>query len=244
MMKSDEIVLLSKDGKRLDGRKLDELRKIKMEAGVLHRADGSCYLEWGGNKVLVAVYGPREALPKHIQNPLRAIVSARYNMAAFSVEDRKRPGPDRRSREISKVVSEALEGVILTEQFPRATVDVNIEVLDAEAGTRCAGLTAAAVALADAGIPMRDIPVSCAAGKIDKHVVLDLGKEEDNYGEADLPIAIAPRTDEILLMQMDGHLTPDEFDEAVKLAIRGCHIVSEIQKKALFDKYSNALEVE
>jgi len=244
MMKSDEIVLLSKDGKRLDGRKLDELRKIKMEAGVLHRADGSCYLEWGGNKVLVAVYGPREALPKHIQNPLRAIVSARYNMAAFSVEDRKRPGPDRRSREISKVVSEALEGVILTEQFPRATVDVNIEVLDAEAGTRCAGLTAAAVALADAGIPMRDIQVSCAAGKIDKHVVLDLGKEEDNYGEADLPIAIAPRTDEILLMQMDGHLTPDEFDEAVKLAIRGCHIVSEIQKKALFDKYSNALEVE
>ena len=174
MMKSDEIVLLSKDGKRLDGRKLDELRKIKMEAGVLHRADGSCYLEWGGNKVLVAVYGPREALPKHTQNPLRAIVSARYNMAAFSVEDRKRPGPDRRSREISKVISEALEGVILTEQFPRATVDVNIEVLDAEAGTRCAGLTAAAVALADAGIPMRDIPVSCAAGKIDKHVVLDL----------------------------------------------------------------------
>lgn len=244
MMKSDEIVLLSKDGKRLDGRKLDELRKIKMEAGVLHRADGSCYLEWGGNKVLVAVYGPREALPKHIQNPLRAIVSARYNMAAFSVEDRKRPGPDRRSREISKVISEALEGVILTEQFPRATVDVNIEVLDAEAGTRCAGLTAAAVALADAGIPMRDIPVSCAAGKIDKHVVLDLGKEEDNYGEADLPIAIAPRTDEILLMQMDGHLTLDEFDEAVKLAIHGCHIVSEIQKKALFDKYSNALEVE
>ncbi|EMR73944.1 ribosomal RNA-processing protein RRP41/SKI6 [Thermoplasmatales archaeon SCGC AB-539-N05] len=243
-MKSDEIVLLSKDGKRLDGRKLDELRKIKMEAGVLHRADGSCYLEWGGNKVLVAVYGPREALPKHIQNPLRAIVSARYNMAAFSVEDRKRPGPDRRSREISKVISEALEGVILTEQFPRATVDVNIEVLDAEAGTRCAGLTAAAVALADAGIPMRDIPVSCAAGKIDKHVVLDLGKEEDNYGEADLPIAIAPRTDEILLMQMDGHLTLDEFDEAVKLAIHGCHIVSEIQKKALFDKYSNALEVE
>lgn len=244
MMKSDEIMLLSKDGKRLDGRKLDELRKIKMEAGVLYRADGSCYLEWGGNKVLVAVYGPREALPRHIQNPLRAIVSARYNMAAFSVEDRKRPGPDRRSREISKVVSEALERVILTEQFPRATVDVNIEVLDAEAGTRCAGLTAAAVALADAGIPMRDIPVACAAGKIDKHVVLDLGKEEDNYGEADLPIAIAPRTDEILLMQMDGHLTLDEFDEAVKLAIRGCHIVSEIQKKALFDKYSNALEVE
>ncbi len=235
-MKSD-IKLIDDNGKRLDGRGIEDLRKIKIEAGVLHRADGSCYLEWGGNKVFVAVYGPREAIPRHTQNPLRAIVNARYNMAAFSVEDRKRPGPDRRSREISKVISEALEKVVLTEQFPRSSIDVNIEVLDAEAGTRCAGLTAAGVALTDAGIPMRDIPVSCAAGKIENQVVLDLGKEEDNCGDADLPIAISPRTDEILLLQMDGHLTSDEFNKALDMAIKGCHSVSEIQKKAITDKY-------
>jgi len=234
-MKSD--IKLFENGKRLDGRKTDELRKIKIEVGVLHRAEGSCYLEWGGNKVLVAVYGPREAVPRHTQNPLRAIVNARYNMAAFSVDDRKRPGPDRRSREISKVTSEALEHIILTEKYPRAAIDVNIEVLEAEAGTRCAGLTAAAVALVDAGIPMKDIPVACAAGKIDGQVVLDLGKEEDNFGEADLPIAIAPRTGEVLLLQMDGHLTNDEFNKALDLAIKGCKDVSEIQKKAIMEKY-------
>jgi len=235
-MKSD-IELITREGKRLDGRGPEDIRKIKIEAGVLHRADGSCYLEWGGNKVLVAVYGPREAVPRHTQNPLRAIVQARYNMAAFSVEDRKRPGPDRRSVEISKVISEALEKVILTEQFPRATVNVNIEVLDAEAGTRCAGLTAAGVALIDAGIPMRDIPVAIAAGKINGQVVLDLGKEEDNFGDADLPIAISPRTGEVLLLQMDGHLTVDEFNQAFDLAVKGCHVVSEIQKKAVMHKY-------
>jgi exosome complex component RRP41 len=169
-------------------------------------------------------------------------VNARYNMAAFSVEDRKRPGPDRRSREISKVISEALERVILVEQFPRAAIDVNIEVLDAEAGTRCAGLTAAGVALVDAGIPMRDIPVACAAGKIAGKVVLDLAKEEDNYGDADLPVAISPRTDEILLLQMDGHLTFDEFNQALDLALKGCHIVAEIQKQAILDKYQNIVE--
>ncbi len=238
-MKSD-IKLIDDNGKRLDGRGLDELRKIKIEAGVLHRADGSCYLEWGGNKVVVAVYGPREAIPRHTQNSLRAIVNARYNMAAFSVEDRKRPGPDRRSKEISKVISEALEKIILTEQYPRASIDVNIEVLDAEAGTRCAGLTAAGVALADAGIPMKDIPVSCAAGKIAGTVVLDLGKEEDNLGDADLPIAISPRTGEILLLQMDGHLTLEEFNHALDLAIKGCHTISEIQKKAILNKYQSA----
>ena len=239
-MKSD--VILFENGKRLDGRKPDELREIKIEAGVLHRAEGSCYLEWGSNKVIAAVYGPREAIPRHTQNPLRAIVNARYNMAAFSVDDRKRPGPDRRSREISKVISEALENVILLERFPRASIDVNIEVLDAEAGTRCAGLTAAAVALADAGIPMRDIPVACAAGKIENQVVLDLGKEEDNFGAADLPVAISPRTGDVLLLQMDGHLTLDEFDKALDLAIKGCRIVSDIQKKALLEKYQSVTE--
>ena len=235
-------IKLFENGKRLDGRKPDEMRKIKIEAGVLHRAEGSCYLEWGDNKVIAAVYGPREAIPRHTQNPLRAIVNARYNMAAFSVDERKRPGPDRRSREISKVISEALLNVILVEKFPRASIDVNIEVLDAEAGTRCAGLTAAAVALVDAGIPMKDIPVACAAGKIENQIVLDLGKDEDNYGSADLPVAISPRTGEILLLQMDGHLTIDEFDKALDMAIKGCHMVSDLQKKAIMEKYQSVQE--
>jgi exosome complex component RRP41 len=239
---NEEVKLIDESGKRLDGRTASDLREIKIEAGVLHRADGSCYLEWGGNKVLVAVYGPREAIPRHIQNPLRAIVNANYNMAAFSVEDRKRPGPDRRSREISKVISEALEKVVLVEQFPRAAIDVAIEVLDAEAGTRCAGLTAAGVALADAGIPLKDIPVACAAGKIGGQVVVDLGKEEDNQGDADLPVAISPRTDEILLLQMDGHLTVDEFNTALDLAMKGCHTVSEMQKNAIMHKYEKVVE--
>ena len=250
-MKSDK-KLIDDNGKRLDGRGPEDLRNIVIEAGVLHRADGSCYLEWGGNKVIAAVYGPREAIPRHTQNPLKAIINARYNMAAFSVDDRKRPGPDRRSREISKVISEALEKVVITDYYPRAAIDVNIEILDAEAGTRCAGLTAAGVALADAGIPMRDIPVACAAGKIGAEekdgdftggfVVSDLGKEEDNFGNADLPIAISPRTNEILLLQMDGHLTFEEFEHALDLAVKGCHVVSKLQKEALIKRYKSDVE--
>ena len=154
------------------------------------------------------------------------------------------PNNDKILTDISKVISEALEKVILTEQFPRASIDVNIEVLDAEAGTRCAGLTAAGVALADAGIPMKDIPVACSAGKIEGRVVLDLGKEEDNLGDADLPIAISPRTNEILLLQMDGHLTFEELNKALDFAIKGCHTVSDIQKKAILDKYQSVEVVE
>ena len=159
-------------------------------------------------------------------------------MQAFSVSDRKRPGPDRRSIEISKIISEALEKVVLTELYPRASIDVYIEILQANAGTRCAGLTAASVALADAGIPMRDIVPAIAAGKADGHVLLDLNKEEDNYGQADVPIAIIPSTDEIVLLQMDGNMTREEFDHAIELAVNACHEVHDLQVDALKRRYS------
>ncbi len=225
-----DIQLIDDKGKRLDGRKLDELRPIKIKAGVLDRADGSCYLEWGDNKVIAGVYGPREVHPRHMQNPLRGIVRARYNMTPFSVGERKRPGPDRRSTEISKLISEALENVVLTDRFPRTTVDVFIEILEASAGTRCAGLTAASVALADAGIPMKDLVPSVASGKIDGKVVLDLGKAEDNFGEADVPFAMVPRTGEVVLLQMDGHLTQEEFEQILEMNKKAAMEIYEIRR--------------
>ena len=233
------VKLIDDNGIRIDGRKVDELRPIKIEAGVLKSADGSAYVEIGKNKVLAAVYGPRECHPRHMQNPAKAIVQCKYNMIAFSVGDRKRPGPDRRSVEISKIISEALEYVVFTESFPRTSVDVYIEVLQANAGTRCAGLTAASVALADAGIPMRDLVPAIAVGKVNDQVVLDLNKEEDNYGQADVPIAMIPRTGEILLLQMDGHLTVTEFNKAMEYAVPALEQIYQMQKDALRRRYAS-----
>ncbi len=230
---------LIKNGKRLDGRKAGELRPITIKAGVLDKADGSAYLEWGGNKVMAAVYGPQECLPKHMSNPYKAVLTYRYNMAPFSVDDRKRPGPDRRSTEISKISAEALEKVVLLENFPNTMIKVFVEVLQASAGTRCAALTAASVALADAGLPMKDLVVSCAAGKINDTVVLDLDKAEDNFGQADVPIAILPHTGEIVLLQMDGDLTKDEFHKAAEMAINAANEIYEVQKTALKAKYKD-----
>jgi exosome complex component RRP41 len=233
------VKLIDDNGIRIDGRKVDELRPIKIEAGVLKSADGSAYVEIGKNKVLAAVYGPRECHPRHMQNPAKAIVQAKYNMIAFSVGDRKRPGPDRRSVEISKIISEALEYVVFTESFPRTSVDVYIEVLQANAGTRCAGLTAASVALADAGIPMKDLVPSIAVGMVNDQVVLDLNKEEDNYGQADVPIAMIPRTGEVLLLQMDGHLTVAEYNQAMDYAVPALEQIYQLQKDALRRRYAS-----
>lgn len=235
MKKPEKLIV---NGKRLDGRAPDELRPLKIEAGILERADGSAYVELGANKVLVAAYGPREMHPRHRQQPDTAVLRCRYNMAPFSVDERKRPGPDRRSVEISKVTREALEPVLFLELYPRSVIDVFIEVLQADAGTRTAGINAATVALADAGVPMRDMVSSVAVGKVDDTIVLDLTKDEDNWGTTDMPIAMVPRKKLVTLLQMDGHFTEEEFGQALDLAFKGCENIYEMQKQALREKYA------
>jgi exosome complex component RRP41 len=236
--------LVNKKGIRLDGRKADQIRPITIEAGILHRADGSAYLEWGGNKVICAVYGPRELNPKRFQESDKAVVQVRYGMSAFSTSDRKRPGPDRRSQEISKVIADAFENVVLTEKYPRGAIDVQVQVLEAAAGTRCAALTVAAVALADAGIPMKGLVSAVAAGKCNDHVILDLMQEEDNYGNADLPVGINHTTGEIVLLQMDGHLTPAEFEKALDMAVEGNQQVVKVQRDALLRRFHATLDAQ
>lgn len=235
--------LIDKKGLRLDGRKLKELRSVKMEVGVLPNADGSAYIEHGKNKIFAAVYGPKELHPKHLSLPDRMVLRCRYRMAPFSVQERKSPAPSRRDIELSKVIRGALEPSIFLEYYPRTGTDVFIEVLQADGGTRCASITAASLALAEAGIPLRDLVVACAAGKVDKTIVLDLMDKEDKVGTADVPVAIMPSFNVITLLQMDGILTLDEFEEAFNLAIGGCKKINALQKEVLRNKYLNVKEV-
>lgn len=234
--------LIDENGIRSDGRKKEELRPIKITVGVLSNANGSAYIEQGKNKILAAVYGPREAHPRHLALPDRALLRCRYHMAPFSVQERKSPAPTRRELELSKVIREALEPTIFLEQYPRTTIDLFIEVLQADGGTRCAGTTVASLALADAGVPMRDLVVACASGKIDGHIVLDLNDSEDKDGEADVPMAYMPNLNAITLLQMDGLLTTEEFEEALNLAIDGCKRIYVLQKEALKEKFVSVKE--
>ena len=234
--------LIDKKGLRLDGRKADELRPVKLEVGVIPNADGSAYIEHGKNKILAAVYGPREVHPKHLALQDRTVMKCRYHMAPFSVQERKSPAPSRREIELSKVIRESLEPAVFMEYYPRTMVNVFVEVLQADGGTRCASITAAALALADSGIPMKDLVVSCAAGKVEDTVVLDLMDTEDKLGAADVPVALMPNLNAVTLLQMDGTLTHEEFEKAVNMAIEGCKQIYVMQKEALKKKYVNVSE--
>jgi exosome complex component RRP41 len=229
--------LIDDRGLRVDGRRPDEIRPVKMEVGILDKADGSAYIEQGKNKILVAIYGPREAHPRHVALPDRAAIRCRYHMAPFSTEERRSPAPSRRDMELSKVIREAVEPVIFSKYYPRTTIDIFIEVLQSDGGTRSAGITGTSLALADAGVPMKDLVVACAAGKVDGQIVVDLCDAEDKLGEADLPVAIIPSSGAVTLIQMDGNLSPEEFEKALSMAVDGCKHLYEMQREALKRKY-------
>jgi len=228
---------MNENGIRCDGRSIDQIRNVSIKVGVLKNADGSAYIEFGKNKILAGVFGPRDVHPKHMADQDSGILRCRYHMSPFSVTERKNPAPSRREIEISKVIKEALQPAVILKDFPRTVVDVFIEILQADGGSRCAALDAASVALVDAGIPMRDMVSACAAGKVADKIVLDVNDEEDKEGQADMPVAYMPNLGKITLMQLDGILTPNEYKKCLETAIGGCKQVYEIQRKALMEKY-------
>jgi len=236
-MPGEDMEFFDEDGKRMDGREKDEVRETKMQVGILDEADGSAMVETGNTRVVASVFGPQELHPKHLQESERAVIKMRYNMAPFSVDDRMRPGPNRRAKEIGLVAKRALEPAIELERFPKAGIDISMEVIESDGGTRVTGINAAALALADAGIPMRGLVSACAAGVVDGEVVLDVNGPEDKYGNSDIPIAVINGGDEITLLQMDGDISPSTVDDCVSLAKDGCEELYEQQRETLVQKY-------
>lgn len=225
---------------RLDGRKFDEARKIEAKAGVIPNADGSAMFKIGNTWAYAAVYGPRNLHPKFLQDPSTGILRCHYNMMPFSSSgDRVRPGGSRRSKEISLVTRKALEPVLDLKEFPNSVVDVFIEFPQTEAGSRCAGICAASMALADAGLLMKDLVAAISVGRVDDKLVVDLDYNEEDYDGvvADIPLAMMPSSGKISLLQMDGLISKEELKKVLEMGKKVCKDIYEIQKKALKDKY-------
>ena len=227
--------------KRIDGRGFDETRKIEAKVGVIKRADGSAMFKIGNTWAYAAVYGPRNLHPKFLQDPQRGILRCNYNMMPFSSSgERVRPGGSRRSKEISLVTGKALLPVLDLEEYPNSVVDVFIELPQTEAGSRCAGICAASMALADAGLEMKDLVCAVSFGKVDGSLLVDLDYSEESYKDgpvADIPIAMMPNSGKITLLQMDGEIRKEELMELIEKAKKVMADIYEVQKKALKEKY-------
>lgn len=223
--------------KRYDGRKFDELREIKAKVGIVPSADGSAMYQSGKTRAVAIVRGPRLLHPKHMENPQKGILRVTYQMMSFSVWDRIKPGTNRRSQEIAKVIEWALSEIVDLNAFPNSVVDVIIQIPQADAGTRVAGINAAVMALAQAGVPMAEMISAIAVGKMDKTLVVDVDKEEEDFedgeGATDIPVCITSREKKIALLQADGIISTKELREVLTMAKKACEIILDVQTKAL-----------
>jgi exosome complex component RRP41 len=222
--------------KRTDGRKVDEFRPVEAKVGVIKNAQGSAMFKAGDTIAIAAVYGPKEMHPRNKRDPDQAVLRCTYNMNSFSVTDRIRPGPSRRSTEIGEITKWALMPVVDLKPFKNMVIDVHINIIQADAGTRCAGINAAAMALAHAGLTMTDMVSSISVGKLDKTLVVDLDKDEEDFeegeGPTDIPISMT-HAGKLTHIQLDGKISTKEMKQAIEMAKVACDQIYEVQKKAL-----------
>ncbi len=233
---------------RLDGRKDDELRPMEAKVGVVPNAEGSAWFKIGKTWAIAAVYGPKEIFPRFLANPKKGVLRCHYTMMPFSGSgERIRPGSSRRAQEISMVMSDSLAPVVDLSAFPNAVVDVFVELPQTDAGTRCAAISAAAMALAHAGIPMKDMVSAVAVGRVDDRVVADLDYREEHIGEfnpdskgapvADTPVAVLHATGQLTLLQMDGEVSKETLLKSLEMGKKAAAKIYEVQVKALKEKY-------
>ena len=226
---------------RLDGRKVNELRPMEAKTKVIPNADGSASFKSGRTWAIAAVYGPREIYPRFLADPKKGKLRCHYSMMPFSGSgERIRPGSSRRAQEIAMVMTKALEPVVDLSQFPNSVVDVYVELPQTDAGTRCAAISAASMALADAGIPMKDMVSSVSVGEVQGTVLADLTYNEEAFDPpvSDIPLAMIYNTKEITLLQMDGEISKESLIKALEIGKEVIEKVYEVQIKALKEPFT------
>ncbi|XP_062494380.1 exosome complex component RRP41 isoform X1 [Pezoporus occidentalis] len=215
--------LLSDEGFRADGRRPGEIRKVRARLGLFAQADGSAYIEQGNTKALAVVYGPHEVRgPRGKALPERAVLNCRFSLAAFSSAERRRPHGDRRSAELALQLQQSLEAAVLTQLFPRSQIDVYVQVLQADGGHCCAGTTAAALAVLDAGIPLRDMVCASSAALAEDTALADPSGAEEAAAGPGLALALLPASGLLALLQLSARLPRERLEPVLDAATAGC----------------------
>ena len=216
-------------GKRVDGRKMDEVRALQMEAGILPRTHGSALFQRGDTQILsVATLGApslKQTLEGMEGESYKRFMHY-YNMSInpFSVGEVKRIGPpSRRDIGHGALAEKALKGVIpLEDQFPYA-IRVVSEVLAANASTSMAAVCGTSLALLDAGVPLLEPVAGVAMGLLSDgekfQVITDMRAVEDFYGEMDFKVAGTKNG--VTAIQMDTKLDGLTFEIIEQALIQG-----------------------
>ncbi|WP_343224245.1 ribonuclease PH [Nitrospira defluvii] len=190
---------------RIDGRRRDQIRPVKVTRNFTKHAEGSVLIEMGDTKVICTA-SVEEKVPPFLKGKGTGWVTAEYAMLPRATHDRspresvkgKQGG---RTLEIQRLVGRALRAVIDTSRLGERTIWIDCDVIQADGGTRTASITGAFIALADAVSvlkrrelikvnPLTDYLAAISIGKVGGHVMVDLAYEEDSHAEVDLNLVM------------------------------------------------------
>ncbi|KAJ3261223.1 Exosome complex component RRP41 [Boothiomyces macroporosus] len=214
--------LITPEGLRVDGRRPKETRRIYSRTDLL-AADGSSYIEMGNTKLITTVYGPKESK----NNNSNSIINVEFHLASFaSGSTAKKLRNDKKLMENSIAIRDIFESVLI-KSFGRSEIDVFIQVLQSDGGVLAAAINGTCLALIDAGIPITDYVTACTAGYCNEQAILDLNYIEESSEVPCLTVALTPKNEKILLMNMEHRLHLDNFDSVLSLAKTGCQTIYE-----------------
>ncbi|CAI5742590.1 unnamed protein product [Peronospora destructor] len=241
---------ISVAGLRVDGRRNEEIRRIRTRFGLFSRVDGSSYYEQGNTKVVAVVYGPRELHTAAVGSGAaavgtgsgnaasntqpRASVNCEFTQAAFATSERKpqRSG-DRKKLEMSLAVKQIFEACIQAQLYPRSQIDIFVQVLHADGGELPASINAITLALIDAGIALNDFVVASSAGYLQQTMLCDLNYAEEVARAPQMIIALNPRTQKLNLLQMECKLPLELFESLMEVATEGCNQIYDLLQNAV-----------
>lgn len=230
-----------KDGKRKDGRSWDELRPLFMKVGIVTKAQGSAYIEMGDTKLICAVYGPREVL-KREEFSLKGKVSCEFKFMPFSRKTYTEQKQNFEEKMLSKCISDALKGVVMLEKFPKAQIDISVQVIQDGGSTLSLAITSASAALTNAGIEMKDMVIGCTLRCFtDQQMVVDptidemFGVNSKYNGGAGLLMAVLPSLAQISTLKQWGRIEQGQVKECIESCWEACLRLATAVKTVLID---------
>lgn len=243
------------EGFRVDGRRVNEPRWVRCAVGAAALgggaggslggscgADGCAIFELGGTKAVAYVYGPMEMRGGRQTQQLqhdRATLTCTLSTSAFG--NPVRPGRaggvrgDRHMQERSAWIQQTFQSAILLDQFPRSQIRLHVLLLQVEGGGIAAAINAATLALVDAGIPMRDLVTACTAGMLGRRPALDLNREEEMSGGAQVTLAILAGARTVSLLEVESKVPDGQFEPLCDMAMAGCDQLTQQMKACLVE---------
>ena len=232
--------------KRPDGRKPNQLRKIRVTKNYMKNAEGSCLIEFGETKVICTA-SVEEGVPPFLKGSGKGWVTAEYGMLPRSCTSRiRREKASGRTEEIQRLVGRSLRAVIDMDKLGERTIRIDCDVLQGDGGTRTASITGGFIALALAlqwmkskkmivEMPLKDFIAAVSVGVYQGVNVLDLNYAEDSRAEVDMNVVMVGCGEfvEVQGTGEGGTFSETQLKALLVLARRGIKELLNLQKKHL-----------